>query len=293
MVNSSKPQIHYSKWVVSADEAQQLLAQGATFLDAREPALQESGCLQGAVPIGWEQFSQASPPFQGKLLEDNQLLTQKLQAFGIFNGTPVIVFGDPVNGGGEDGRIVWMLRTLGHQNAVLVDGGDQALVKAGIPTVTAVANQPPTRGDFVVSRTTAGEIGRDELKACLGCENLAIVDAREPGEYAGETPYGEQRGGHIPGAISLYYKILLGEDGKLLPRGEIVALLQQYKVTSEAEIIAYCTGGIRSGWLTSVLTDLGFTVKNYAGSMWEWSAFPVEDYPLEEEEKINLSCPQN
>ncbi len=118
------------------------------------------------------------------------------------------------------------------------------------------------------------------MKAILGDENLVIIDAREPREYAGKTPYGEKRGGHIPGAVHLYYKQLMDKQGKLLSRGEIVAILQQKGVLQSTQIVSYCSGGIRSAWLTCVLTNVGFCAKNYAGSMWEWSASPADSYPL-------------
>lgn len=267
--------------MVSVDEAKQLIEQGATLLDVREQAIQQQGRLLGAVCVTWQQFSQAEAPARGKLLEDDKVLTQMLQAVGVSNNKPVVVIASPVRGEGEDGRIVWMLRTLGHQKAVLMDGGYEALVKAGIPTVQTAPNSPPNPGDFVVRRTAIWDIQRDELKASLGTQNLAIIDAREAREYAGETPYGEQRGGHVPGAVHLYYKELLHEEGKLLKREEIIAKLQQKGVTPSGEIVTYCTGGIRSGWLTSVLVTLGFKAKNYAGSMWEWAAAPADSYPLE------------
>ena len=47
-------------------------------------------------------------------------------------------------------------------------------------------------------------------------------------------------------------------------------------------VISYCTGGIRSGWLVALLVDLNFpTPRNYAGSMWEWSASDPSTHPLE------------
>jgi thiosulfate/3-mercaptopyruvate sulfurtransferase len=266
-------------WIVSADLAKQLLSGGATLLDARQPVLKWFCRLPPAIPVTWQEFSQSHFPQKGKIIENNTLLTQKLQAIGICQDKPVIVVADSVKGWGEDGRIVWMLRTLGHEKAVFVDGGYRALIKAGINRVKA-ANNPPQTGDFVISRRSNWEIQRDEFKAILGDANLAVIDAREPREYAGKTPYGEKRGGHIPGAVHLYYKQLMDKQGKLLARGEIVAILQQKGVSQSTQIVSYCSGGIRSAWLTCVLTNVGFNAKNYAGSMWEWSASPADSYPL-------------
>jgi thiosulfate/3-mercaptopyruvate sulfurtransferase len=266
-------------WIISADLAKQLLQQEATLLDARAPILKWFCRLPPAIPVTWQEFSRSDFPHKGKIIENNTVLTHKLQAIGICQDKPVIVVGDSVKGWGEDGRIVWMLRTLGHEKAVFVDGGYRALIKAGINRVK-YTNNPPKTGDFVISRCSNWEIQRDELKDILGDDNLAVIDARERREYAGKTPYGEKRGGHIPGAVHLYYKQLMDKQGKLLDRGEIVAILQQKGVSQSTQIVSYCTGGIRSAWLTCVLTNVGFNARNYAGSMWEWSASPADSYPL-------------
>lgn len=269
------------QWIVSGSQAKKLLIEGATLIDARPVKLFKRQPLLGAVSVSWQEFSQSKLPFKGNLIDDDKILTEKLQAIGIFQEKPVIVVGDPVNGWGEDGRIVWMLRSLGHQKAVLVDGGFSALVNAGLPTVKADNNPVPPKGNFVVQRRKDWQISREELRGNLGRDNVAIIDAREPREYAGQTPYGESRGGHIPGAINVYYQDWLGEDGRLLSRWEILEMLSEMGVKREAIIVTYCTGGVRSGWSTVVLADLGFAVKNYPGSMWEWSAGDVDVYPLE------------
>ena len=273
-------------WIISAHLAKELLSGGATLLDAREPILKWFCRLSPAIPVTWQEFSRSDFPHKGKILENNTTLTQKLQAIGICQDKPVIVVADPVKGWGEDGRIVWMLRTLGHEKAVFVDGGYRALIKAGINRVKA-ANNPPKTGDFVISRRSNWEIQRDELKVILGDDNLAVIDAREPREYVGKTPYGEKRGGHIPGAVHLYYKQLMDKQGQLLAREEIVAILQHKGVSLSTEIVSYCSGGIRSAWLTSVLTNFGFNAKNYPGSMWEWSASPADSYPLEKSRRVS------
>ncbi|MEM9264724.1 MAG: rhodanese-like domain-containing protein [Cyanobacteria bacterium P01_F01_bin.13] len=263
------------RWIVTGKEAKQLIEQGATLLDTRKVALNR---LQGSIYVGWKQFSPEEVDIRGRLLENDELLTQKLQSLGISQQKPVVVFANPPNGWGEDGRIVWMLRTLGHTQAVMVDGGVNALVKAG---VRMGRNHSVTPGDFVVERNSTWEISRDQLKAQLGNENVVVIDTREGREYAGKTSYGEQRGGHVPGAINLYFKEFLTEDGTLLSPQEIRAILKQADITPDTQVIVYCTGGIRSGWLASVLVTLGYRVSNYAGSMWEWSTGPAESYPLE------------
>lgn len=273
-----------NRWVVSANEASQLISQGATVLDTRSILAWLLGHVPGAVHITWQQFSQSKPPDKGKLLQNSDVLEQKLRAVGVSNVKPVIVVGNPAHNFGEEGRIVWMLHTLGHSQAAFVDGGYAALVQVDIP-ISRGLTQLQKRGDFVVRRTALWEIGRDQLKANLAVnvniEDLVVIDTREFKEYAGATPYGEVRGGHIPRAVHFYFKDLMDINGYLLPHKEILAELNKLGIQQDSTIVAYCTGGVRSAWLIAVLCELGFeNVKNYAGSMWEWSASSRHDYPL-------------
>ncbi|MEM9151590.1 MAG: rhodanese-like domain-containing protein [Cyanobacteria bacterium P01_F01_bin.3] len=267
-----------NRWMVSADEARSLIEQGATVLDARGGL--RFGEIEGAVPISWKDFSPTDPTSRGNLLTDEAELVAQLQAHGISTDRPVVVFGNLPRGWGEEGRIVWMLRSLGHTQAVMVDGGFQALTASGgsLPTVL-----DPSEVTFEVRRNDEWSIEKDALKSALGSDDLVVIDTREPREFGGSTPYGEQRGGHVPGAVHLYFKDLVDADGKLLPDQSIFDKLASLNITPDKQIVVYCTGGIRSGWLVAVLTTLGFQAQNYAGSMWEWSAASPAEYPLEVE----------
>lgn len=274
--------LHPQQWIVDAIAAQQLIAAGATVLDVRSQLAYICGHAPDAVRVTWQQFSQKKSPNKGKLLDNWEVLEQELRQLGISNDLPVIVVGNPQQPWhfGEEGRIVWMLHTLGHWQAAFVDGGQPALVKAGVPSVLGISHAKVT-GNFQLQRTTAWEIDSEELKNSLAAHELIAIDTRESREYAGATPYGEKQGGHIPGAVHFYFKDLLDENGCLLSAEEIALKLKQLGIDSGSAILAYCTGGIRSAFFVAVLVNLGFTnVKNYAGSMWEWSE---AGYPLTKE----------
>jgi thiosulfate/3-mercaptopyruvate sulfurtransferase len=274
------PEALANQWVVSAAEAKSRVDAGATLLDARGDDWKGRGSLVGSIAVTWQQFSQPHSPQKGNLLTDDATLTKALRAIGISSDRPVVVVADPKHGWGEDGRIVWMLRTLGHTQAVLVDGGYAALIAAGISQTRDRVTVASTPGNFVVNRIATWDIQQNDLRAALNQENVVIIDTREPREFQGQTPYGEMRGGHIPGAVSLYFKDFLDEKGYLLPNAQIRAQLAKKGISRNTEIVSYCTGGIRSAWVTAVLIDLGFTAKNYAGSTWEWSASPANQFPL-------------
>jgi thiosulfate/3-mercaptopyruvate sulfurtransferase len=109
---------------------------------------------------------------------------------------------------------------------------------------------------------------------------VVILDAREPREFAGGTPYGESRAGHLPRAQSLHYRELIAADGRVLQGTELAEKLSALGVAPGARVVTYCSGGVRAAFVTMVLQDAGIDASNYAGSMWEWSAAPAEEFPL-------------
>jgi rhodanese-related sulfurtransferase len=91
------------------------------------------------------------------------------------------------------------------------------------------------------------EIGHDELLRALGDESVAIVDVREPHEFAG---------GHIAGAINLPMSRFAPER---LPTGKPVALI--------------CLSGARSGAALRRACAAGATeVRHYPKGMNGWRA---------------------
>lgn len=275
-------------WVVDGPGAAALYQAGALVLDARDKGKKAFlvGHLRGAVHVHWSQFSEPRDPDRGRLLQDEALLTERLREVGVRRDRAVLVLGSPVDGWGEEGRIVWMLRALGHPKAVMVDGGYHALLQADLPLVSGQEPEPP-RGDFTIARDPSLSVERAELAQLVasGAQSggdVRLIDTREPGEFDGLTPYGETRGGHVPGALHLYYEELIDSMGYLVSAETIRGKLTSRQVAAEHDIIAYCTGGVRSGWLVAVLRDMGYNrSRNYAGSMWEWAAQPQSTHPLE------------
>jgi thiosulfate/3-mercaptopyruvate sulfurtransferase len=268
-------------WVVDADTAKSRVDAGALVLDARPSASFLLGHAEGAVRVTWQEFSRGKGAHHGKL-RSRATLETKLRAKGVSNGRDVIVVGDPKKGWGEEGRIVWMLRSLGHERAMLVDGGHAALARAGVK-VARGRGKAPAAGDFEATRAGAYTANRDRVRAAIGDPEVVIVDTRERREYDGKTPYGESRGGHVPGAKHLYFSDLLSSDGTLLSGAALDEKLASVGISKDTTVIAYCTGGIRSAHFTAALRQHGYDALNYAGSMWEWSDADAEAFPLETE----------
>ncbi len=268
-------------WLLPAGEAGAVIGRDAALvLDAREPWLRAADpAPPGAVPVDWAAFADPAPGAGGRLLADDAELGRRLQALGVRAGRPVVALGDPLRGWGEDGRVAWTLRALGHGAAFAVDGGLPALRRAagGPPAITP----PDPPGDFVVGRRPDLVATREGLREALGRPGSPVLlDAREAREFAGATPYGESRGGHVPGARHLWYRELMAPDGTVLPPERARAVLAALGVAEGAEVVTYCTLGLRAGWLAAALNGLGYRARNYAGSMAEWSAGDPALYPL-------------
>ena len=269
--------VEYARdWVVTPQAAVDLIKQGALVIDARASDLKrKNGEIKGALSLVWQDLAEPNLPIKGRPLPAD-LASKKLQALGVSKDRAIVVLADAVNGWGEDGRITWLLRNWGHERVVLADGGLAAVEKLGILTIKPAA----AAGDFVAKESSL-EIKKEEVKAKLNNKDVVFLDVREPREFDGKTPYGESRGGHLAPAKHLFFKDLLDKEGRLLARADIEKILLSKGVTRDKEVVSYCTGGIRAGWVTTVLNDMGYKARNYAGSMWEWSAQPAAEFPLQ------------
>ena len=87
---------------------------------------------------------------------------------------------------------------------------------------------------------------------------------------------GAQRGGHIPGAVSIPWVQSVNADGTFKSIEELKALYSEPNVfrTDGGETITYCRIGERSAHTWFVLHELlgQENVRNYDGSWTEWGS---------------------
>ncbi len=251
-------------------EARALVESGAAILDARGGTAWKAGHVPGSWPIDWTEHREGRLR-TGLLTEDLASLELFLEVAGVRDDRPVLILGAGSEGWGEEGRIFWMLEFLGHPRVHILDGGWPAWTGH-----TTRETTPPPPGDFTPDPQPERRALLEEVVE-VGSDGGAVLwDTREEREYAGATPYGEARGGHVPGAVGLWYGSLTGPDGRLLPEAELRGVLAAAGLGPGRPIIAYCTGGVRSGFAYAVLRELGYAdVANYDGSMWQWAADPT------------------
>lgn len=238
------------------------------------------GHITGAVHATWHEFSDPDAAAKGMLDPDLSRLEQKLQRLGINDDSDVVIYSNPFDNWGDEGRMLWMLQYCGHTKLRILDGGwvkwtaEQRRYEHG--------RVNPKPGTFRVSPRPELIIQKDELKRVVRRPHpeTAIVDARSLEEYAGKEIPGIPRPGHIPSAISIPWNSFLKPDATVKDLDAIRASLEEKGLHEGQEVVCYCTGGVRSAWLYFVLRLVGYgKVRNYPGSWWEWSrdfAAPVE-----------------
>lgn len=267
-------------WFISAEVALLRLRTGARLIDARPAELAAARFLPGSIALEWQDLARSDPPSQAGLLQDGSAAEVSLRARGVPGGVPLIVVGDTRNSWGEDGRVAWSLRTLGARQTFIVDGGADALLAAGWTAAIGSEGLQPPDVPFEANWNPRWNIDREGVRTLLAQRGAVFVDARAPEEFAGATPFGESRGGRLPGAVSLHFRDLIAPDGRLASTRVIQQVLERRGVRRDQLLIAYCTGGVRSAWLVAALSDAGYVARNYAGSMWEWSFASEHEYPL-------------
>ena len=246
-----------------------------------DTAAYEQGHLPGAV--GWNWTSQLSDNVRRDIASVEEL-TQLLRQSGIGRDTHIVLYGD--NNNWFAAWAYWQLKLHGIDRVSILNGGRKYWLDNGLPLTTEVPTYEPT--DITIAEPSSElRAFRDEILARLGRPTLALVDVRSPAEFSGEVlaPPGlnetAQRGGHIPGAVSIPWAQAVREDGTFKSADELRQLYEGKGVTPDKEVIAYCRIGERSSHSWFVLRELlGYpNVRNYDGSWTEWGSMvnvPIE-----------------
>lgn len=244
------------------------------YLGAREEY--EQGHIPGAIYLDWtKDIVDENDPVPVQMASFEKLARVFAEA-GIGNEHLVVAY-DAHPASQFATRLWWVLRTCGHTNVRVLNGGWSKWVREGKPISQEKPHYP--QASFVPNPQPQWRISADELRDLLGT-NVQILDARDEGQYLGKIRRGP-RGGRIPGAISLPRERLIGPDGCYLPTEELCKIVQDMHLSPDAPAIAYCNGGVAATTVLFALSMLGYSnLKNYDGSWNEWSQrfdLPVEE----------------
>ena len=168
-------------------------------------------------------------------------------------------------GGATASRLWWMLRSVGHGRAAVLDGGLPAWVEAGHAVTAEVPVVATTQ--YPVAPEWTGIVDAEAVAQSLDFGGT-VVDARAPERFRGDHEPIDARAGHIPGAINRFHGDTVGADGLHLSTPEIA---QQF-VGVGSNAIVYCGSGVTACHTLLAMSTVGLLgARLYPGSWSDWS----------------------
>ena len=181
-----------------------------------------------------------------------------------------LVVGYDSAGGATASRLWWMLRSIGHGRAAVLDGGIQAWVAAGQPLTDEVPADAPSRYPAPADVAWTGIVSADDVAQGIDF-GATVVDSRAAERYRGEVEPIDPQAGHIPGAINRFHGENLGPDGLHRPVAE---LAERFAGLGTSPIV-YCGSGVTACHNLLAMSLAGINqARLYPGSWSEWSSDP-------------------
>jgi thiosulfate/3-mercaptopyruvate sulfurtransferase len=177
-------------------------------------------------------------------------------------------------------RFWWMLKSLGFENASVLDGGLDKWKAEGraVETGPAKGYSPAT---FTAKPKPGYFVDKQEVLAASKRRNTVVVNALGPQFHKGLEPSRYGRPGRIPGSCNVSAATLLDLQTKaFVPLAEAERKFAAQGITKDKRVVAYCGGGISATIDLFMLYRLGYdNLTLYDGSMGEWAkdaALPIE-----------------
>ncbi len=240
-----------------------VLADVRWYLDGRSgAAAYERGHLPGAVFVDLERWlsGRASAQAGRHPLPDPVTFAAGMSELGIADDDVVVAYDD--EGGVTAARLVWMLRAIGR-DAALLDGGIQAY---NGPLEQGAVSRPRTI--FTPTPWPAERLAG--VEDALDAGNV-VIDARNRERYRGEHEPVDPQAGHIPGAYNVPSRENLDARGRLLPIDELRRRFIEVGVTEDADVVSYCGSGVTACHNLLTIEHAGLGIgRLYPGS---WSQY--------------------
>ncbi|MFC5506613.1 MULTISPECIES: sulfurtransferase [Hyphomicrobiales] len=247
-------------------------------IDGGGKAAYESGHIPGAVHTdyvgdGWRTKVGQAPG----LLPPLEHLAALVGRLGIKPHYDVVIV--PAGVSATDfaaaARIYWTLKTIGHGQQAILDGGFRAWTAVSARPVETGSSPQRTAPPYPVVMQQRLRSTADATLVASRSKLATLVDARSASYFDGREKAPEAaRAGHIPGALSRdYAEAFDPATGKLKPRDALVAL---YGSIPKGPAISYCNTGHTAALNWFVLAELlgREEVSLYDGSMTDWTQDP-------------------
>lgn len=257
---------------ISAEKLNTLLPQGKiVILDVgtKEDYLTK-GHISGAVNTKISEWRM--PVEKHFLMRPESELVKTISELGIDNDTLVVLYGhNQPKEMMQTGYIALTLKTLGHENVTLLNGG---FAEWTFDSSRPVFHQNETNKPGVFKAAKKENIIVDRAYVLKNLNKIPMIEARPPQFYYGmDQSDGVKRKGHIAGGTSYFWKNSFEADETVKSKEELKeVLINGMELDPSKEMMVYCTGGLEASMNWYILTQvLNFKdVKIYDASMKEW-----------------------
>jgi thiosulfate/3-mercaptopyruvate sulfurtransferase len=191
------------------------------------------------------------------------------QALGINRNSLVVIYDK--KGIYTSPRVWWLFKTMGFQNAFVLDGGFPAWEKDGY-AIENLTEKVFAKGDFKSELKSQYVKHYGSILSNLSDKKYVVIDARSNGRFNGTEPEPRKtlQSGKIPNSISIPYTSVL-ENGKFKSDEALNTVFSSLK-TENRPLTFSCGSGI-----TACIVLLAFELVHesdtsvYDGSWTEWA----------------------
>lgn len=252
------------------------------IIDARfalaDPGQGLQDYLKGHIPGAWHVSLDAdlsgpkTDPLSGRHpLPGEAPFSALLERLGIAPEHHVVVY-DQSDGAMAASRFWFLLRLAGHRHVSVLDGGLSHWSAQGFPVTDTLPE--PSSSHYPVHFDQSLLVDVMQLKRLLADPSAAaLLDARAPERFRGETEPLDKKAGHIPGALNRPFSQNLENGVFKSPerlRAEFASLIEGRK-----NIVLSCGSGVTACHNLLALSHAGIEgAKLFAPS---WSGWVADD----------------
>jgi thiosulfate/3-mercaptopyruvate sulfurtransferase len=246
------------------------------IVDARPAFEYSTGHVPKSFPLQWTDFTEPVAAQKGVLQADLFAIARRLARIGIQPSTKVVVLGAGLKGGGEEGRVAWMLNYLGVRDARFAE---QSIFKGHLTTVETepYLNVPMwkpqpnellnvTRAELQFVLNSGGVNKPVQFAKFDRAFRYQIIDVRPAKDYLGQEGFGASHALPNMEAINIPWHEFF--DASLKPKREIATQLKAIGISPDRRLIVLDHSGVASAAVTLALRSLGYeNTGNYSGGL--------------------------